>query len=131
MEYISTRNQDTKVSFSQAVEHGLAPDGGLYIPSELPDLMPYLEAWETLSYSELCKAFFKLFATDIPKEALDEIIDRSYVSFDDPAIAPIRKLEDNLLVLELFHGPTLAFKDFALQFLGNLYEYQIKKMNAK
>ena len=127
MEYISTRNPNTKVSFSQAVQHGLAPDGGLYIPSQLPDLKPYLEAWETLSYSELCKAFFELFATDIPKEALDEIIDRSYLSFDDPAIAPIRKLEDNFLVLELFHGPTLAFKDFALQLLGNLYEYQIKK----
>ena len=127
MEYISTRNPDTKVSFCQAVEHGLAPDGGLYIPSQLPDLKPYLDAWETLSYSELCKAFFELFATDIPKEKLDEIIDQSYLSFDDPAIAPIRKMEDNLLVLELFHGPTLAFKDFALQFLGNLYEYQIKK----
>ena len=127
MEYISTRNPDTKVSFCQAVEHGLAPDGGLYIPSQLPDLKPYLEVWETLSYSELCKAFFELFATDIPKEKLDEIIDQSYLSFDDPAIAPIRKMEDNLLVLELFHGPTLAFKDFALQFLGNLYEYQIKK----
>ena len=127
MEYISTRNPDKKVSFCQAVEHGLAPDGGLYIPSQLPDLKPYLEVWETLSYSELCKAFFELFATDIPKEELDEIIDQSYLSFDDPAIAPIRKMEDNLLVLELFHGPTLAFKDFALQFLGNLYEYQIKK----
>ena len=127
MEYISTRNPDTKVSFCQAVEHGLAPDGGLYIPSQLPDLKPYLEVWKTLSYSELCKAFFELFATDIPKEELDEIIDQSYLSFDDPAIAPIRKMEDNLLVLELFHGPTLAFKDFALQFLGNLYEYQIRK----
>ena len=126
MEYISTRNSDSKVSFSQAVEHGLAPDGGLYIPSKLPDLKPHLDSWSVLSYPELCKAFFALFATDIPKTALDEIIDRSYLSFDDPAIAPIRKLEDDLLVLELFHGPTLAFKDFALQFLGNLYKYQIK-----
>ena len=126
MEYISTRNPNTKVSFSQAVEHGLAPDGGLYIPNQLPDLKPFLDSWSALSYPELCKAFFALFATDIPKEALDEIIDRSYLSFDDPAIAPILKLDENLSVLELFHGPTLAFKDFALQFLGNLYEYQIK-----
>lgn len=126
MEYISTRNPNTKVSFSQAVEHGLAPDGGLYIPNQLPDLKPFLDSWSALSYPELCKAFFALFATDIPKEALDEIIDRSYLSFDDPAIAPIRQLDENLSVLELFHGPTLAFKDFALQFLGNLYEYQIK-----
>ena len=126
MEYKSTRNQVPKVSFSQAVEHGLAPDGGLYIPCQLPDLKPYLESWSELSYPDLCKAFFALFATDIPKDALDDIIDRSYLSFDDPAIAPIRKLEEDLMVLELFHGPTLAFKDFALQFLGNLYEYQIK-----
>ena len=126
MEYISTRNPNTKVSFSQAVEHGLAPDGGLYIPNQLPDLKPFLDSWSALSYPELCKAFFALFATDIPKEALDEIIDHSYLSFDDPAIAPILKLDENLSVLELFHGPTLAFKDFALQFLGNLYEYQIK-----
>ncbi|MDC3132185.1 threonine synthase [Opitutae bacterium] len=126
MEYISTRNTDSKLSFSQAVERGLAPDGGLYIPSQLPNLKPHLDSWSVLSYPELCKAFFALFATDIPKAALDEIIDRSYLCFDDPAIAPIRKLEDDLLVLELFHGPTLAFKDFALQFLGNLYKYQIK-----
>lgn len=126
MEYISTRNPNTKVSFSQAVEHGLAPDGGLYIPNQLLDLKPFLDSWSALSYPELCKAFFALFATDIPKQALDEIIDRSYLSFDDPAIAPIRQLDENLSVLELFHGPTLAFKDFALQFLGNLYEYQIK-----
>ena len=126
MEYKSTRNQVSKVSFSQAVEHGLAPDGGLYIPCQLPDLKPYLKQWSELSYPDLCKAFFAIFATDIPKDALDDIIDRSYLSFDDPAIAPIRMLEDDLMVLELFHGPTLAFKDFALQFLGNLYEYQIK-----
>ena len=127
MEFISTRNQVPPVSFRTAVAHGLAPDGGLYIPSKLPDLKPHLEQWSRLSYTELCKSFFELFATDIPKADLGDIIDRSYIHFDDPAIAPIKKLNENLLVLELFHGPTLAFKDFALQFLGNLYEYQIKE----
>ena len=81
MEYISTRNPNTKVSFSQAVEHGLAPDGGLYIPNQLPDLKPFLDSWSALSYPELCKAFFALFATDIPKEALDEIIDQLVFEF--------------------------------------------------
>ncbi len=129
MEYISTRKQVPSVTFSKAVEHGLAPDGGLYIPQVLPDLKPFLNQWSTLSYTELCKAFFTQFATDIPKDELYDIIDRSYVNFDNTEIAPIRKLKDGLLVFELFHGPTLAFKDFALQFLGNLYEYQIKVSN--
>ena len=64
MEYISTRNQVPAVPFSLAVEQGLAPDGGLYIPKELPDLRPYLVAWSDLSYPDLCKAFFNLFATN-------------------------------------------------------------------
>jgi len=126
MEYISTRNQVPSVPFSLAVEHGLAPDGGLYIPRELPNLVPHLKSWTALDYPDLCKAFFSLFATDIPKDALDSIVDRSYLAFDDPAIAPIRVLSEKLSVLELFHGPTLAFKDFALQLLGNLYAYQIE-----
>ena len=129
MEYISTRKKVPPVSFTKAVEHGLAPDGGLYIPKLLPDLKPFLNKWSSLSYIELCKAFFDEFATDIPKDELHSIIERSYVNFDSPEIAPIRKLKDDLLVFELFHGPTLAFKDFALQLLGNLYEYQIKASN--
>jgi len=131
MKFISTRNQVPPVSFRTAVEHGLAPDGGLYIPEVLPNLNSYLGDWESLSYVELCKAFFGLFATDIPKKDLDAIIDQSYVHFEDPSIAPIRKLDNNLLVLELFHGPTLAFKDFALQFLGNLYAYQIRESGKR
>lgn len=127
MKFISTRNQVPPVSFRTAVEHGLAPDGGLYIPETLPDLKAHLKDWESLPYGELCKAFFAFFATDIPKEDLESIIDQSYVHFDDPSIAPIRNLDKDLSVLELFHGPTLAFKDFALQFLGNLYAYQIKQ----
>ena len=62
MKFISTRNQVPPVSFRTAVEHGLAPDGGLYIPDTLPDLKPYLKDWETLSYVELCQAFFAFFA---------------------------------------------------------------------
>ena len=127
MNYHSTRGQVPPVSFSTAVEHGLAPDGGLYLPEQLPDLSGYLRDWESLTYPELCEAFFAYFATDLDAEELHRIVSRSYDKFDDPAIAPIRELGPGRYVLELFHGPTLAFKDFALQLLGNFYEAQIAR----
>jgi threonine synthase len=127
MQFISTRGQVPSVSFSTAVAHGLAPDGGLYLPEELPDLSEHLKKWSELSYPELCESFFAVFATDIDRGELREIVERSYTKFDDPEIAPIKELSGELFVLELFHGPTLAFKDFALQLLGNLYEAQIAR----
>jgi threonine synthase len=127
MNYHSTRGQVPPVSFSTAVEQGLAPDGGLYLPEQLPDLRNLLREWETLSYAELCEAFFAHFATDLEATELHRIVSRSYDKFDDPAIAPIRELGPGRYVLELFHGPTLAFKDFALQLLGNFYEAQIAR----
>lgn len=127
MQYISTRGQVPPVSFSTAVAQGLAPDGGLYLPEELPDLKPYLEEWSKLGYAELCEAFFAVFATDIEAAELNNIVSRSYTNFDHEDIAPIVKLDDERYVLELFHGPTLAFKDFALQLLGNFYESQITR----
>lgn len=127
MQYISTRGQVPMVSFSTAVAQGLAPDGGLYLPEALPDLKPYLNDWQSLGYAELCEAFLSFFATDIDRTELKSVIERSYVQFDHPDIAPIRKLSNDCFVLELFHGPTLAFKDFALQLLGNLYEAQIAR----
>jgi threonine synthase len=127
MNFISTRGQVPPVSFSVAVAEGLAPDGGLYLPEALPDLKPLLNQWQALNYVELCEAFFALFATDLDRAELKSIVERSYVKFDHAEIAPIRKLSDECFVLELFHGPTLAFKDFALQLLGNLYEAQIAR----
>lgn len=127
MQYISTRGQVPPVSFSTAVAQGLAPDGGLYLPETLPDLAPLLSDWESLSYAELCEAFLAIFATDIDRAELHGIVARSYTTFDHADIAPIKKLSDERFVLELFHGPTLAFKDFALQLLGNLYEAQIAR----
>ena len=127
MKFVSTRGQADAVSFSEAVAQGLAPDGGLYLPSEFPDITPFLREWENMSYSELCFSFFRLFATDINENALHKIVEDSYSRFSHNEIAPMVSLDENLKVLELFHGPTLAFKDFALQLLGNLYEEQIKK----
>lgn len=130
MNFISTRGQVPPVSFSVAVAQGLAPDGGLYLPEALPDLKPYLNSWQSLGYAELCEAFLSLFATDLDSSELKGIVERSYTKFDHADVAPIRKLSDDCFVLELFHGPTLAFKDFALQLLGNFYEAQIARTGA-
>jgi threonine synthase len=131
MQFISTRGQVPSVSFSTAVAQGLAPDGGLYLPEELPDLTPHLAEWSKLSYADLCEAFFEIFATDIDAAELKRVVARSYTKFDHADIAPIVKLDDDHYVLELFHGPTLAFKDFALQLLGNLYESQIARTGSR
>ncbi len=126
MKYISTRGQTEPVSFTQAVAIGLAPDGGLFLPETLPDLSGDLGRWAGLSYADLCEEFLRHFATDVDPAALRDIVARSYRAFAHPDIAPLEQLGENLFVLELFHGPTLAFKDFALQFLGNLYEHQCR-----
>ncbi|MEC8279972.1 MAG: threonine synthase, partial [Verrucomicrobiota bacterium] len=131
MQYISTRGQVPAVSFSTAVAQGLAPDGGLYLPEKLPNLRPHLGEWSKLGYTELCEAFFAVFATDIDSAELKEVVASSYTKFDHADIAPIVKLDDTRYVLELFHGPTLAFKDFALQLLGNLYESQIARNRSR
>ena len=124
MKFISTRGQTPSLGFSDAVATGLAPDGGLFLPETLPDFSGQLAAFENLSYAKLCFEFMRVFATDIPAETLRTIVDASYTTFADPAIAPLKPLGKNLYVVELFHGPTLAFKDFALQLLGNLYAHQ-------
>lgn len=124
MRYLSTRGQTPALGFSDAVATGLAPDGGLFLPESLPDFGGDLARFESLDYAELSCEFLRVFATDIPAGTLRSLIAASYTKFTDPAIAPLKPLGKNLYVLELFHGPTLAFKDFALQFLGNLYAHQ-------
>jgi len=126
MRFISTRGQSPALGFSDAVATGLAPDGGLFLPETLPNFSGDLKRFDKLSYPELCFEFLKVFATDIPQETLRAIIAKSYTTFSHPDIAPLKQLSEKLHVLELFHGPTLAFKDFALQLLGNLYEYQCR-----
>ena len=124
MKFLSTRGQTPSLGFSDAVATGLAPDGGLFLPETLPDFSGKIGTFEKLSYAELCFEFMRVFATDIPVETLRTIVSASYTKFAEPAIAPLKPLGKNLYVLELFHGPTLAFKDFALQLLGNLYAHQ-------
>ena len=126
MRFVSTRGSADPVTFAEAFAAGLAPDGGLYVPEELPQLVPELLAEESLSYADLAFRFFSAFDTTHEPSVLRDIVDRSYSAFDDNANpAPLVKLSENLSVLELFHGPTLAFKDFGLQLVGNLFEDQI------
>jgi threonine synthase len=125
MKFVSTRGQADPVSFTEAVAIGLAPDGGLYLPQKLPAIGPHLAKWESLGFADLAFEFLQLFATDIEPAALRTIVRKTYGTFGQAdTLAPLRRLDDKVYVLELFHGPTLAFKDFALQLLGNLYEYQ-------
>ena len=124
MRFVSTRGQTQPVRFSEAVATGLAPDGGLYLPETLPDFSGDLKRFSGLGYAELCFEFLRVFANDIEPATLRAIVEKSYTTFSHPEIAPLKKLGPKLYVLELFHGPTLAFKDFALQLLGNLYEHQ-------
>ncbi|GGQ96353.1 threonine synthase [Deinococcus ruber] len=125
MQYISTRGGIAPVGFIQAVLMGLADDGGLLVPEHLPQLSAAtLEQWRTLSYQELTLELLTLFAGDeLPRADLRDIVQRSYATFRHPDVTPVHRLQDDLYVLELFHGPTFAFKDVALQLLGNMYAY--------
>lgn len=112
---------------------GLAPNGGLYIPASLPRLPEnWEEAWSKLSFEELALEIYSLFISDeeIPRADLAKLINKSYSTFRNKEIAPLVKIRDNEYILELFHGPTFAFKDVALQFLGNLFEYFLQRRNA-
>ncbi len=131
MKYCSTRGKVRGINFSDAVMMGLADDGGLLLPEEIPTFSQQeLHQLSALPYPELAFQVISQFATDIPASDLKVLIDRSYASFKHPDITPVVK-QNNLYLLELFHGPTLAFKDVALQFLGNLFEYLLDKSGRK
>lgn len=131
MRYISTRGQTRPHTFSEAVEAGLAPDGGLFLPETLPDITPHLAAWSELTYPQLAAEFFTLFAPEISHAEWHQLTSEAYRRFDSPQVAPLKKITDKIYILELFHGPTLAFKDFALQLLGLLYKRQVAKSGKR
>ena len=131
MQYISTRGGIAPVSFKQAVMMGLATDGGLLLPTSIPEISAEtLAQWRKLSYPELATAVLSCFIDDIPANDLRDLVARSYSTFNHPEITPLVKQGD-CYILELFHGPTLAFKDVALQFLGNVFEYLLKESGGK
>lgn len=131
MKYISTRGKINPISFTEAVMMGLATDGGLLLPTELPVVDENtLSQWRTLSYPDLAFAVMSRFIDDIPEADLRTLVNRSYQTFTHPEVTPLVK-KGGVHILELFHGPTLAFKDVALQFLGNLFEYLLARRNEK
>ena len=133
MKYISTRGKAPALNFEDVLLTGLAPDGGLYVPETLPQFSrEQIAAWSSLSYTDLAFEIVQPFvAGSIPDADLKAIIDDSYRDFRHPAIAPLVQLGHNEWVLELFQGPTLAFKDFALQMLGRLLDYVLEKRQQK
>ena len=122
MHYISTRGGIQPIPFKDAVMMGLATDGGLLLPESYPYVSrEMLESWRGLSYPQLAFQVISPFVGDIPSDVLKSLIDRSYATFSHPEVTPLVH-KDGVYILELFHGVTLAFKDVALQFLGNLFE---------
>ncbi len=132
MRYLSTRQgADTNgASFVDTILTGLAPDGGLYVPATVPDVRTCLGRWQHLSYTELAAEIMALYISDMTPEEIHDLIARSYAGFDHPLTAPVVPLGD-VHILELFHGPTLAFKDYALQFLGRAFEYALARRGGQ
>lgn len=129
--YNSTRNNDVKVTASQAILKGLADDGGLFVPQNIPTLDKSIKELSAMTYQEVAYEVMKLFFTDFTQEELKNCINKAYDSkFDTPEIAPIVKADDAYF-LELFHGSTIAFKDMALSILPHLLITSARKNNVK
>ncbi|HEY6095543.1 MAG TPA: threonine synthase [Gallionellaceae bacterium] len=141
MKYISTRGNSPAKTFTEILLGGLAPDGGLYLPEQYPQVTrAELDAMRKMNYAELAYAVLSKFATDIPADDLKAIINKTYTKevysngradSDFSQITPLRTLEPGVHILELSNGPTLAFKDMAMQLLGNLFEYALAKQKEE
>ncbi|MES2070449.1 MAG: threonine synthase [Pseudomonadota bacterium] len=145
MQYVSTRGHAAEQTFSEILLGGLAPDGGLYLPVHYPQVSgDELDAWRKLTYAELAFAVLSKFATDVPVADIRAITQKTYTAEvyrnarageDAAQITPLRVLEDGkdgkLILQALSNGPTLAFKDMAMQLLGNLFEYTLAKQQAE
>ena len=132
MRYVSTRNKNVSLTASQAVAQGLARDGGLLTPEVFPKLTPeMLEDWRGKTYGQRAVALMKLFLEDFSEEELTAFTQAGYSAekFDDSRVAPLHKLNDDTYCLELWHGPTSAFKDMALQILPHLLSASLVKTN--
>ena len=128
MKYVSTRGDRTERGFSEILLEGLAPDGGLYMPVSYPKVdAATLERWRSLSYAGLAFEILSLYIDDIPPADLRRLVDQTYTEavFGTPEIVPIRPLEPGVWIEALSNGPTLAFKDMAMQLLGALFEYEL------
>ena len=133
MQFVSTRGQAPVLGFSDAVLAGLASDGGLYVPQSWPQISTLeIAEFAGKTYAEVAYAIISRFVEgEIPDIALRQIIDDSYAVFRHPSVAPLVELEPNHFVLELFHGPTLAFKDVAMQFLSRIMDFILLERGLK
>jgi len=129
MKYISTRGKAPVLSFEEAMLTGLARDGGLYVPETIPQMTAGdIAALAGLSYEETAFRVMRPFIGDTFTDAeFTDILGRAYAGFGHPARAPLKQLAPNHFLLELFHGPTLAFKDFAMQLIGQLFQEALKR----
>ena len=130
MKYISTRGDATERGFSDILLEGLAPDGGLYLPTHYPQIDAItLARWRKLSYPELAFEILALYIDDIGRDDLRALAAKTYTAeaFGDARIVPLRPLEPGVYLEALSNGPTLAFKDLAMQLLGNLFEYELAR----
>ncbi len=129
MRYISTRGQAPSLGFEDVLLAGLASDGGLYVPESLPHFsMEQIASWRGLSYAELAfNVMYPFVEEAIPADEFRTMLQETYAVFAHKAVAPLTQIDTNEWVMELFHGPTLAFKDFALQLLGRLLDYVLEK----
>jgi threonine synthase len=130
MRYLSTRGHPERRRFCEILLEGLAPDGGLYLPEHYPQVdAATLTRWRGLPYAELAFEVLSLYIDDIPAADLKAICAKTYTAevFGTPDIVPLRELEDGVYLQALSNGPTLAFKDMAMQLLGNLFEYELAR----
>jgi threonine synthase len=134
MNYLSTRCDKTPRKFCDILLEGLAPDGGLYLPDHYPQVtLAMLDAWRNLPYADLAFEVLSLYIDDIPAADLKAICRKTYTRevFGTAAIVPLRQLEKGFYLQALSNGPTLAFKDMAMQLLGNLFEYELARRGAQ
>ena len=130
MKYISTRGDRTERGFSDILLEGLAPDGGLYLPTRYPKIdSATLTRWRGLGYADLAFEILSLYIDDIPPADLQRLCRATYTEavFGTPQITPLKQLQDGVYLQALSNGPTLAFKDMAMQLLGNLFEYELAR----
>ena len=133
MRYVSTRGGAAPAGFSDILLGGLMEDGGLAVPDSYPQVADRLPAWRNLTYRDLALEILRLYADDIPATELKGIVERTYTAatFRSEEITPLRQLQPGVHILGLSNGPTLAFKDVAMQLLGNLFERALEKTGAE
>ncbi|MGR3480067.1 MAG: threonine synthase, partial [Salipiger marinus] len=133
MRYISTRGQAPVLSFEDAMLSGLARDGGLYVPETIPQFSAEdIRALHGLSYEETAFRVMRPFTGDsFTDETFGDLISRAYAGFGHAARAPLKQLAPGHFLLELFHGPTLAFKDFAMQLIGQLFQEALTRRGER